>query len=112
MAAFKGSEAALLFASGWQANASIFQALVAAPDAKMFADGWSMPASTSASPPPGKRQVRFAHNDLDHLDRLLAEQGPLAEERIVVTESVFSMDGDRCDLVRPARDRRGATAPT
>ncbi|MXO58269.1 aminotransferase class I/II-fold pyridoxal phosphate-dependent enzyme [Altererythrobacter salegens] len=101
LAAFKGSEAALLFASGWQANASIFKALVKlAPGTTIFADEVvhaSMHLGIAAA---GKRQVRFPHNDLDELDRLLAEQGPLAEERIIVTESVFSMDGDRCDLVR------------
>ena len=101
LAAFKGSEAALLFASGWQTNASIFKALVKlAPDTVIFADELihaSMHLGIAAA---GKRQVRFAHNDLDELERLLAEQGPGAEKRFIVTESVFSMDGDRCDLVR------------
>ncbi|WP_305095454.1 aminotransferase class I/II-fold pyridoxal phosphate-dependent enzyme [Croceibacterium aestuarii] len=101
LAAFKGTEAALLLASGWQANASIFKALVKlAPDAAIFADELVHASIHLGIAAAGKRQVRFAHNDLDQLDRLLAEQGPLAEERIVVTESVFSMDGDRCDLVR------------
>ena len=107
VARFKGSEAALLFASGWQANASIFPALLAlAPGAAVFADRLVHASIHHGIAAAGKRQHRFRHNDLDHLEDLLVRHGAGAEARLIVTESVFSMDGDRCDLERLSRIAR------
>jgi len=101
IAAFKDSEAALLFASGWQANAAIFPALLSlAPNAAIFADRLVHASIHHGIAASGQRQIRFRHNDLDHLEQLLARRGGDAEARFIVTESVFSMDGDRCDLAR------------
>src|SRR3546814_14826018 len=50
----------------------------------------------------GVRQHRFRHNDLDHLATLLADKGRDAPARLILTESVFSMDGDRADMARLA----------
>lgn len=101
IAAFKGTEAALIFATGWQANASVIPALLQAmPGAAVFADRLihaSMHAGIAAA---GARQHRFRHNDCDHLEQLLAEKGGDAPARLILTESVFSMDGDGPDLVR------------
>ncbi len=101
IARFKGTEAALLFASGWQLNATVLAALLkAAPDTLLFTDRLihnSLHAGAA-----GRRQIRFRHNDLDHLERLLIEQQGDATPRLIVTESVFSMDGDRIDLPRLA----------
>lgn len=100
VAAFKGTETALIFASGWQANAAVLPALAkAAPDCAIFAD-----ELVHNSVHAGMRGARatthlFGHNDYDHLDRLLAEQSG-AGLRLIVTESVFSMDGDRADIAR------------
>lgn len=97
IARFKGTEAALLFPTGWQLNAAVLAALLkAAPGALLFTDRLihgSLHAGAAEH-----RQIRFRHNDLRHLDELLAkhEGGP----KLIVTESVFSMDGDRVDLVR------------
>jgi len=97
IAAFKGAEAALLFPSGWHGNAAVLAALLkAAPGTLLFTDRL-IHASLHAGAA-GHRQIRFRHNDLDHLEELLAAQdgGP----KLIVTESVFSMDGDRADLAR------------
>jgi 8-amino-7-oxononanoate synthase len=99
VAAFKQREAALVFASGWQANATVLAALLkAAPDALLFTDRLihaSLHAGAGAH-----RQIRFRHNDMDHLETLLREHADESGPRLIVTESVFSMDGDVADLAR------------
>lgn len=97
IAAFKGTSAALLFASGWQANAAVIPALLAAaPGAAVFTDRLvhaSMHAGLA-----GTRQHRFRHNDLTHLAELLERHGAAAPARLILVESVYSMDGDRADI--------------
>ena len=104
LAAFKGCEAALLFASGWQANASVLPALFrAAPGAALvFSDRLNHASLHHGCLAASVRQVRFRHNDLDHLDALLEARAGEAGTRFILTESVFSMDGDRADVVRLA----------
>ena len=100
VAAFKGSEAALLFATGWQANAAAIPALAkAAKGTVIFADRL-VHNSIHAGCRAAQAEVHFYdHNDYDHLHTLLQEHRE-APARIIVTESVFSMDGDRADLSR------------
>jgi 8-amino-7-oxononanoate synthase len=96
LAAFKGAEAALIFATGFQLNSSVLPALFELGEGTplVFTDRLNH-ASLHAGCR-GLKQIRFRHNDLAHLDALLAEhRAPL---RFVVTESVFSMDGDRTDV--------------
>jgi 8-amino-7-oxononanoate synthase len=101
LAAFKGSEAALIFASGWQANAAVIPALVqATPNAQIFTDRLIHSSLHHGCAAAGVRQVRFRHNDLDHLESLLAGRGEPGAARIIITESLFSMDGDGPDLPR------------
>jgi 8-amino-7-oxononanoate synthase len=101
IAAFKGTEAALLFASGWQANAAVLPALIrAAPGAAVFTDRLNHASLHHGCAAAGVRQIRFRHNDLDDLAKLLAGRGAAAPARIIVTESVFSMDGDVADMAR------------
>ena len=106
LAAFKRTEAALLFASGWQANAAVLPALLkvarshtgAAP--LVFADRLIHASLHHGIQAAGIRQTRFRHNDLDQLEVMLAERAGQPGECFIVTESVFSMDGDRADLAR------------
>ena len=104
LAAFKGCEAALLFASGYQANASVLPTLIGRMAAlvKVFADRLNHASLHAGLAQAGVRQIRFRHNDLDHLDSLLGAPEHRGETRLIVTESVFSMDGDRADLARLA----------
>lgn len=46
----------------------------------------------------GASRIRFRHNDLGRLDALLSERADQPGARFIVTESVFSMDGDHCDV--------------
>ena len=103
VAAMKGTEAALLFASGWQANAAIFPALLKlVPDAPVFSD-WLVHASIHHGIRAARaRQLGYRHEDCDHLEQLLVQHNG-TEARFIVTESVFSMDGDRADLDRLSR---------
>ena len=100
LAAFKGTQAALLFASGWQANASVLPALIGLMPGpvKVFADRLNHASLHAGLAQAGVRQARFRHNDLDHLERQLTQPANAGRTRLIVTESVFSMDGDRADL--------------
>ncbi|PYD79871.1 aminotransferase class I/II-fold pyridoxal phosphate-dependent enzyme [Komagataeibacter sucrofermentans] len=105
LAAFKGAEAALLLASGWQANASVLAAILrlAAEQGTpplVFADRLNHASLHQGCMAAGVRQIRFRHNDLDHLESLLIRHADDPGLRIIVTESVFSMDGDRTDIAR------------
>lgn len=101
IAAFKGTGAALLFASGWQANAAVLPAILKAmPDPIVFTDRLIHASLHHGCAAAGVRQVRFRHNRLDHLDALLAARSGEPGSRVILTESVFSMDGDRVDLPR------------
>jgi len=103
IARFKGAEAALVFASGWQANAATIPALVSAmPGVAIFADRLIHASMHAGLAIAGARQQRFRHNDLDHLAELLARSRE-APARLILTESVFSMDGDIADLGALAR---------
>lgn len=95
LAAFKGTEAALIFATGFQLNSSVLPALFELGEKPLvFSDRFNH-ASLHAGCR-GMKQIRFRHNDLGHLDELL-EQHP-GELRFILTESVFSMDGDTADV--------------
>ena len=104
LAALKGTEACLLFASGWQANAAVLPALFAAGEEPplVFADRLVHASLHHGCQAAGVRQIRFRHNDLDQLEQLLAERADELGRRFILTESVFSMDGDRADIPRLA----------
>jgi glycine C-acetyltransferase len=96
IAAFKGTEAALVFNSGFQANTGVISALVGADDI-VFSD-----ALNHASIIDGCRLARakisvYDHCDLNGLEQMLKE-APRRGRRLIVTESLFSMDGDEAPL--------------
>jgi 8-amino-7-oxononanoate synthase len=97
LAAWKGTEAALVFSSGYIANLALTATLVGRGDA-VFSD-----ALNHASLIDGCRLSRAAihvhrHADLNHLDDLLTRRGRAARRRLIVSDSVFSMDGDLAPL--------------
>lgn len=103
LATLKGMQAARIFSSGWQANASLVPALVAlsrqvtgAP-AIVLVDKLIHASLYQGCAAAGVRPVRFRHNDMEHL-RMLLEQAEGPGLRLILTESVFSMDGDRADM--------------
>lgn len=114
LARLKGTEAALLFASGWQLNASVLPALIhglgARGQVEVYTDKLVHASMHHGCQAAGIRQIRYRHNDLAHLDRLLTDRAAPDVRRLIVTESVFSMDGDRADVPALAAlaDRHGA----
>lgn len=100
LAAFKGTEAALLFNAGWQANAAVLPALfelAGGRDALVFTDRLNHASLHAGCAAAGVKQIRFRHNDLGHLEELLVQHAA-GKPCFIVTESVFSMDGDRADV--------------
>lgn len=97
LAAFKGSERALIFNSGYEANFGVLSTLCGAGD-QIIADQL-IHASLYDGAKHGKAQLdRFQHNDLNDLERLL-KLSVKARRRFVVVESLYSMDGDLAPLV-------------
>jgi 8-amino-7-oxononanoate synthase len=99
IASLKKTEAALLFASGWQANASALSSLLRfGKPALVFTDDLIHASLHHASRAAGVQNIRFRHNDMAHLKTLLEQHASAPGMRFIVTESVFSMDGDQADL--------------
>ncbi len=82
---------ALLFSTGYMANMGVVSALTGRGDA-VFADKLNHASLNDAALVSRAAFKRYAHNDLDALARLLATT--TARRRLVVTDAVFSMDGD------------------
>jgi len=108
IASISGKEKALVFSSGYQANVGIISALVGRGDA-VFADRLSHASLIDGIGLSGARCFRFRHNDMNHLEALLRKHGDSFKTRLVVTETVFSMEGDRAPLagITDLKDRYG-----
>jgi len=96
LAEFKGTQAALVFNSGFQANTGILSTLAGEGDV-IFSD-----ALNHASIIDGCRLSRaktevYRHCDLDQLEMLLKD-APSGARKLIVTETIFSMDGDEAPL--------------
>jgi len=93
---FKGLDDALVVGSGFAANLMIVSAL-ADRHAVVFSDKLNHASIVDGILVSGARQVRYRHNDMDHLASLL-EKHAGAERKLLVTDTVFSMDGDLAEL--------------
>ena len=97
LATLKGSQAALIMNSGFQANVSLIPA-VANRHTLVLADRLCHNSLNQGILLSRARLLRFRHNDLHHLQELLELHGRAFSRILIVSESVFSMDGDRCDV--------------
>ena len=97
LATMFGAESALLFNSGYHANTGI---LPAVSDARtlILADKLVHASLIDGIRLSSAKCIRYRHNDLAQLRRLLEENHGMYEKIIIVTESIFSMDGDEADL--------------
>lgn len=108
---FHRAEAALLFNSGYQANSALIATIPHKKDLVLY-DQY-IHASMRAGLQLGTATAyKFSHNDLEDLERKLKKHSLAAtyEQIYVLTESVFSMDGDSPDLVKMAAICRSYTA--
>ncbi len=96
LAAFVGAERALLFSTGYMANLGIVSALLDR-HGTVFEDKLNHASLIDAARLSGAQVKRYAHGDLARLETLLAVgEG----EKLVLTDGVFSMDGDVADVAR------------
>ncbi|WP_028485016.1 8-amino-7-oxononanoate synthase [Thioalkalivibrio sp. ALE17] len=96
LARFTGRERALLFSTGYMANLALVQTLAGRHDT-VFEDRWNHASLIDAVRLAGARSQRYHHADPGHLRERL-EQAPDRGHRLIVTDGVFSMDGDIAPL--------------
>jgi 8-amino-7-oxononanoate synthase len=99
VAQFKNAEAALVFSSGYQANASGLAALLDKSlwgnnEPLVFTDRLNHASLHHACQLAGVKQIRFRHNDMSHLAELLNKHVDSSRPKIIVSETVFGMEGD------------------
>ena len=98
LATFKYQEAALVTSSGYAANLAVFSAL-ADRHTVVFSDRLNHASILDGIALSGAKLIRYRHLDMDHLEQLLTREQQV-EKKIVVTDTVFSMDGDVAPLAR------------
>ena len=98
LASFSGTESSLLFTSGYALNAGIYSALIG-PDDIVFSDALNHASIIDGLRLTKTRKEIFPHQDFEHLEKLL-QSVEAGKQAFVVTESLFSMDGDITDLPR------------
>ncbi len=95
LARMKGTESALLFSSGYHANAGVVGALVGRDDA-VFSDELNHASILDGCQLSRAQTIRYWHGDVDELAKLLATTK--ARRKLVATDAVFGMDGDAAPL--------------
>jgi glycine C-acetyltransferase len=97
MAEFKGVEAAITFQSGFNANLGTIPALVGSEDV-IFSDELNHASIIDGCRLSRAKIVRYAHCDPEDLERVIHEHQGQYRRGLVVTDGVFSMDGDVAPL--------------
>jgi len=101
IAATKQSENALVFSSGYQANFGVLSALLSKipkHKLKVFSDKLNHASLHSACNTLQIKQIRFEHNNLEHLEQRITSSIQDDSYIVIVTESIFGMDGDILDI--------------
>ncbi len=95
LAKFKKKEAALIFPSGYQANVSVISTLVSDRD-EVFSDQLNHASIIDGCRLSKAKISIYRHKDMEHLEQLLKKSQ--MRHKLIVTDSVFSMDGDLAPL--------------
>jgi 8-amino-7-oxononanoate synthase len=101
LAAWKGTEDAVVFGSGYLANAGIIPTLIG-PGDLLIVDALAHACIWAGSRLAGAEVVTLRHNDPAHLDEILTARRSRFRRALVATDGVFSMDGDLAPLDRLA----------
>ncbi len=97
VARFKNKESALVFNSGYQANVGILSSLYGGGDV-IFSDKLNHASIIDGMLLSGVKVFRFLHNDPDSLETILKRERHKFNKALIITETIFSMDGDRAPL--------------
>ncbi len=92
-----GKENALIFNTGYQANLGVISALIGKGDV-IFSDKLNHASIIDGMKLSGGDFYRYKHLDYEHLEKMLSEKRDKYKRAIIVSESVFSMDGDMADI--------------
>ncbi|MGH2581267.1 MAG: aminotransferase class I/II-fold pyridoxal phosphate-dependent enzyme [Anaerolineales bacterium] len=98
IAEFKNAEDVITYSSGYVTNLTVISTMMGRHD-YVFSDKLNHASIVDGCMMSGARFMRFKHNDLDDLQRLL-EEAPDNAAKLVIADSVFSMDGDIINLPR------------
>ena len=90
-------ESALLFNTGYQANQGVISALFQKGDV-IFSDKLNHASIVSGLKLSPAEHFRYNHNNYEHLEKILKEKRDNYNKAIIISESVFSMDGDIADI--------------
>ena len=104
LAEWQHSEAALVFANGYMANVGAISAVAGRGDV-VFSDRLNHASIVDGIALSRAEHVRYRHNDMEHLDSLLRKHCN-ARRQWIVTDAVFSMDGDQAPLRELVRLKR------
>lgn len=108
-ARFAGTEAALYFGSGYAANLGLLTSLFRKEDV-VFSDAQNHASLIDGMRLSGAHKVIYKHLDLNGLEAVLRKHARIPARKVVVTESVFSMDGERAPIAEMVSlaERHGA----
>jgi 8-amino-7-oxononanoate synthase len=96
-AAFAGTESALYFSSGYAANVGLLSSILRPGDI-VFSDAFNHASLIDGIRLSGARKVIYPHRDLQFLEDALRKNSSSGGAKVIVTESVFSMEGDVAPL--------------
>ena len=96
LADWQSGEAALVFANGYMANSGVISALVGRGDV-VFSDQLNHASIVDGIVLSRAEHARYRHNDMEHLEALLIKHRD-KRRKLIVTDAVFSMDGDAAPL--------------
>jgi glycine C-acetyltransferase len=97
LAAFKGVDSAITFQSGYCANLAVFPALVSKEDV-IFSDELNHASIIDGCRLSGAKIIRYKHCNINDLQRVIHEAKGTYRRAVIITDGVFSMDGDIAPL--------------